>query len=120
MRLTTTTPRPKYGNKKTTLVGGETFDSKAEARRWTELLLLVRTGKLSGLKRQVAYELVPAVPRDGEFPALRALRYVADFVYEDENGDLVVEDVKGFRTREFKLKSRLMLWRHGIRIREIK
>ena len=43
--------------------------------------------------------------------------YVADFVYED-NGDTVVEDTKGMRTKEYVIKRKLMLYRYGIRIKE--
>lgn len=117
--LRTFTPSPKYGNRKVT-IGTETFDSQAEARRWHELTLLRRAGLIRDLRRQVSFELVPAVPRDGDTPAQRALHYIADFVYVDEDGQSVVEDVKGFRTDVYRIKARLMLWRHGIKIKEVK
>ena len=44
--------------------------------------------------------------------------YIADFVYI-QNGNLVVEDTKGFRTEAYKIKRKLMLHVHGIRIKEI-
>jgi len=44
--------------------------------------------------------------------------YVADFVYETD-GFLVVEDVKGLKTRDYVLKRKMMLYMHGIRIQEI-
>jgi hypothetical protein len=69
-----------------------------------------RAGRISDLKRQVKYELIPK--QDGE----RACYYVADFTYY-ENGNLVVEDCKGYQTEVFRLKKKLMLWVHGIRIR---
>lgn len=119
MRLGTFTPRAKYGNRKAT-VGAETFDSQAEARRWGDLQALQRAGVIRDLQRQVRFELVPAVPRQGDMPALRALHYVADFVYLDDKGVRWVEDVKGFRTDVYRIKARLMLWRHGIRIREVR
>ena len=106
----------KYGNRKTEL-DGITFDSAKEARRYAELKLLQRAGKISCLGRQVPYVLIPAQKRDGKV-AERAVRYVADFVY-DENGETVVEDVKGTRTKEYVIKRKLMLWEYGIRIREV-
>lgn len=102
----------KYGNTKVN-VDGKHFDSKREAARWQELRLLERAGEISDLRRQVRYELVPKM--SGERP----VDYIADFVYRDKNGNEVVEDVKGVRTPVYIIKRKLMLWRHGIRIREV-
>ena len=101
----------KYHAVKTT-VNGITFDSRKEAHRYYELLLLEKAGEISNLKLQVPYELIPKQP--GE----RACIYKADFVYEDQ-GETIVEDVKGVRTDAYKIKRKLMLWRYGIRIREV-
>lgn len=102
----------KYGNTKVN-VDGMHFDSKREAARWQELRLLERAGEISDLRRQVRYELVPKMP--GERP----VDYIADFVYRGKDGNEVVEDVKGVRTPVYVIKRKLMLWRHGIRIREV-
>lgn len=88
------------------------FDSQKEYRRWCELKLLERAGKISNLKRQVEFELIPKMGR------LRAIKYIADFVYL-QDGQQVVEDVKGGpKTRVYMLKWRLMHWRHGIEVAE--
>lgn len=105
----------KYHNAKVT-INGETFDSKKEAARWQELLLLQRAGKISHLNRQVTYELIPSQYIDGKCVE-RAVKYVADFVYK-ENGNLVVEDTKGMKTPEYVVKRKLLLYTYGIRIRE--
>lgn len=105
----------KYHNKKVT-INGETFDSKKEAARWQELLLLQRAGKISHLNRQVTYELIPSQHIDGKCVE-RAVKYVADFVYK-ENGNLVVEDTKGLKTPDYIIKRKLMLSVYGIRIKE--
>ena len=105
----------KYHNRKVTR-DGETFDSVKEYRRFCELRLLERAGAVTDLQRQVKFELIPAQRIDGKV-AERACSYVADFVYT-ENGQQVVEDAKGMRTQEYRLKRKLMLWVHGIRIRE--
>ncbi len=118
MRLGTFSPRAKYGNRRI-IIDGEKFDSLAEARRWNELLLLQRAGKISGLLRQVPYELVPAIPRARNKPGQRAVTYVADFVYLGEAGWKVVEDVKGVRTEVYRLKAKLMRAVHGIEITEV-
>jgi hypothetical protein len=106
--------RRKFGNRPTS-VGGTRVDSRREARRLIELRLLEKAGSISGLRTQVRYELTPAATN----PTERASHYVADFVYTDENGDLVVEDAKGFRTSEYILKRKVMRWRYGIVIREV-
>lgn len=100
----------KYNAVKTT-IDGQTFASKAEAKRYLELKGFERQGLISGLHTQVRFELVPK--QDGE----RAVSYVADFVYTQDD-KLVVEDVKGMRTPVYKLKKKLMLYRHGIRVLE--
>lgn len=105
----------KYHNRKVTR-DGETFDSVKEYRRFCELRLLERAGAVTDLRRQVKFELIPAQRIDGKVVE-RACSYVADFVYI-ENGQQVVEDAKGMRTQEYRLKRKLMLWVHGIRIRE--
>lgn len=47
----------------------------------------------------------------------RECTYVADFVYL-QDGEIIVEDTKGFRTPEYKIKRKLMLFLKGIRIKE--
>lgn len=106
----------KYHAKKTEL-DGITFDSRKEARRYAELRLLERSGAIHNLRRQVRYELIPVQKKDGK-TIERACHYIADFVYE-ENGKTVVEDVKGYRTKEYVLKRKLMLQVHGIEVREV-
>ena len=97
-------------------VNGITFDSRKEAKRYAELDLLERAGKISGLELQVKFELIPSQRVDGKVVE-RACHYVADFVYE-ENGAKVVEDVKGFKTPEYIIKRKLLLKEHGIRVKE--
>lgn len=113
------------------IVNGITFDSRKEARRWQELLLLSRAGVIQNLQRQVKYVLIPSQYetyerygnngnrlQDGRRLIERETSYVADFVYT-EDGKLVVEDVKGVRTKEYILKKKMMLYIHGIRIKEV-
>ena len=102
----------KYNNTKIR-VDGRLFDSKAEAARWQELQLLERAGEIAELERQVEYELIPK--QKGE----RAVKYIADFRYKDHEGETVVEDTKGVKTPVYILKRKLLLWVHGIRIREV-
>lgn len=105
----------KYGNRKVS-VNGYKFDSMREAQRYTELLLLQRAGEISDLKLQVPFELVPK-QKDSRGRVIREIRYIADFVYT-ENGKTVVEDAKGYKTKEYELKKKLMKYFHNIEIKE--
>ena len=106
----------KYGNRKTTL-DGITFDSAREAKRYAELRLLERAGQIFNLQRQVPFVLIPKQVRDGK-TIERPVVYKADFVYT-ENGQEIVEDTKGMKTKEYVIKRKLMLWQYGIQIREV-
>ena len=111
----------KYNARKVT-VDGITFDSAKEANRWCELKLLQRAGEIYDLQRQVPFVVIPE-QRDSKGKLLeREVKYIADFTYK-EKGKLVrtVEDVKSpaTRTPEYKIKRKLMLWRNGIRIKEV-
>nr|DAN03520.1 MAG TPA: Endonuclease [Caudoviricetes sp.] len=115
--------KSKYGSRKVT-IDGITFDSIRECNRYEELKLLERAGKITNLQRQVKYLLIPsqyeAVEVNGKQKNIcveRACVYVADFIYM-ENGLLVVEDCKGFKTEAYKIKRKLMLQNYGIKIRE--
>lgn len=124
----------KYGNKKV-ILDGEAFDSKREFYRYRDLQFLESCGAISNLRRQVTYELIPAqrelstkVYKKGRkkgqpIPGKvieKAVTYRADFAYIDNGtGEKIVEDSKGFRTKEFVIKRKLMLYVHGIKVREV-
>ncbi len=104
----------KFGAQKT-VVNNITFDSKAEARRYSQLLLLERSGQIAGLTLQVPFVLAKSVKFAGAPRAKPAVRYLADFVYTDTStGKIVVEDTKGMSTDVWSLKRHLMLERLGI------
>lgn len=113
----TASGRSKYHSKKVT-VDGITFASRKEARRYQELKLLERAEEISGLELQKRFVLIPAQRVNGKVVE-RACNYVADFCYKDKTGEIVVEDTKGVKTKDYIIKRKLMLWRHGIRIGEI-
>lgn len=119
----------KYHAKKVS-IQGEVFDSKKEARRFLELQMLEKAGRISGLQRQKKFVLVPAQyepettgPRGGKIKGKlleREVAYYADFVYfDEEEKDFVIEDAKGVRTPEYVIKRKLLLWLKGYRIREV-
>lgn len=117
----------KYSNIKVDMYG-ETFDSRKEARRYYELKLLEKAGEIKNLQRQVKFLLIPsqfeeivdAKGKPKQKCIERACVYVADFQYQDAHtGELVVEDTKGVRTKEYIIKRKLMLSVYNIRIKEI-
>lgn len=107
---------------------GEKFDSRKELSRFLELRLLERSSEITDLRRQVKFELIPTQrepdtygPRGGVIKGKvieHGVSYVADFTYM-QGGELVVEDTKGMRTKEYVIKRKMMLYFHGIRIKEI-
>lgn len=123
--------RSKYNNR-VVYSGGEKFDSQSELDRWRELKLLERAGMISNLRRQVSFELVPAVWEEVEEVTQlktktrikkvrrcrqKAVTYIADYVYT-EMGKEVVEDRKGCKTKEYLLKKKMMYAFLGISIKE--
>lgn len=108
----------KYRNTPTQ-IGAEKYRSAREARRHQALLLLQRAGHISDLKREVPFVLAPKVAIQGEDRARPALRYVADFLYTDENGQQVVEDAKGMSTPVYRVKKHLMATVYGIHVKEV-
>lgn len=109
----------KYHSKKL-VVDGITFDSEREARRYGELMALRLAGEIRDLELQKSFELIPAQRDSAGRVIERAVRYKADFYYYDvRRRCFVVEDTKGVRTDEYIIKRKLMLYVHGIRIKEI-
>ena len=117
----------KYHSRKITY-NGMVFDSKKEYKRFCELSLLERAGKVTDLERQVKFVLIPAQRepdtignrggvKKGKLIE-RECAYIADFAYKMD-GEYIVEDTKGFRTKDYVIKRKLMLWVHGIQIHEI-
>lgn len=124
----------KYFAKKI-VVGDKVFDSKKEAERYQVLSAMEKAGAIQDLQCQVKFELIPAqyeeiainsskgnATKTKQKCIERKVEYKSDFVYM-QNGELVVEDVKGFRNGEayklFVIKRKLMLKVHGIKVKEI-
>lgn len=120
--------KSKYRSRKVNRYG-MTFDSMKELKRYEALLELEKAGEIRNLQRQVKFVLIPAQYEEKWYPKLKAVgkgrclerkcSYIADFVYKDSLGLTVVEDTKGFKTKDYIIKRKLMLWVHGIRIREV-
>ena len=104
----------KYRNEKTR-VRGVLFDSKKEAVRYANLLWAQEGGLITDLRRQVRFQIIPPLTLDGK-TAEREAVYIADFVYRiteannPDNGKVVIEDTKGYKTPDYILKRKLMKW----------
>ena len=94
-----------------TEVEGRIFQSKREAARYVELRMLERSGIITELRCQVRFNL--------DVNGVHVCNYLADFTYSGQDGRLVVEDVKGVRTATYRLKAKLMIACHALRIVEV-
>lgn len=97
----------KYGARKTE-VDGIRFDSAMEAARYQQLRLMERAGLISDLALQPRFVIIPAFTT-ATGKKVRKTEYVADFQYLDDAGRVVVEDVKGMKTREYRIKAKLFM-----------
>jgi len=111
-------PKPKYRNRKCSSIYGE-FDSIKEMNRFHELKIRERLGKITDLKRQQKFRLLPAQKNKKGKVIEREINYISDFTYF-EGDEWIVEDVKSVATRTdvYRIKKKLMLWVHGIQIKE--
>ena len=101
--------RNKYKNVKT-IYNNQSFDSKLEAKYCQELDFKLKAGIIQGYERQVRFPLIVNNVLIGT--------YIADFVvtYPDK---VEIVDTKGFRTRDYIIKCKLMKACYGINIKEI-
>lgn len=96
----------KYNNK-ITYIDNIRFDSRKEAMHYVYLKDLERKGVIHNLQLQVPFPFI--------YEGKKFFKYVADFVYEDEFGQHVI-DVKGVKTAVFKLKKKLIEAQYKIEI----
>lgn len=94
-------------NAKKTVFNGIKFDSKKEANYYAELLLRQKAGEIASIDRQPQFVLVPPYEHNGQ--KVRALKYIADFKVTYPDGTVEIIDVKGYKTKEYKLKKKMLL-----------
>lgn len=121
--------KEKYHNKKVVTTDGLIFQSCKEYKRWCELKVMEASGIITDLQRQVKFVLIPAqrepdtIGKRGGVKKGKLLErecaYYADFVYNLSTGEQIVEDTKGMKTPEYKIKRKLMLYVHHIKIKEV-
>ena len=88
------------------IIDGVTFDSGLEAARYGQLKLLADAGAIKNLQLQPKFRLMDSYKYDGK--TIRAIDYIADFMYEEDD-KRIVEDVKGIRTKDYIIKSKLFI-----------
>jgi Protein of unknown function (DUF1064). len=101
----------KYRAKKT-IIDGITFASKAEARRYFELKILLKAGDIKDLQLQPKFVLQPKYINLETGKTEREIAYIADFQYADKSGKVIVEDTKGFKTKDYLLKRKMFIYRY--------
>lgn len=119
--------KTKYKSRKVK-IDDHVFDSKKEAHRYLVLKRLLENGAISELELQKSYELIPTQREPSTLTKRgkekkgkvieKSVKYIADFVYK-KGDEIIVEDTKGCKTKDYIIKRKLMLYVHGIRIREI-
>ena len=109
----------KYHNSKT-IVDGIKFDSRLEAQRYQHLRILEQAGVIQALTLQPEFELQPSFKKNGK--TYRRIVYKADFSYYSvREGKVIIEDTKGYVTKEYALKKKLFEYRYPeLTIREVK
>ncbi len=106
----------KYKNRRT-MVDGIYFDSKKEAEHYLILKSLEKNGMIKDLEIQKEFELIPSY--NNGLRTIRKTVYRADFVYKNNRDELIVVDVKGFKTEVYKLKKKLFEYNYKMRITEL-
>ena len=106
----------KYKNKKCEY-NGIKFDSIKERNYYIKLENWQRLGIIKDLKTQVPFVLIETFKLENK--TYRQIKYIADFTYVDNEGNYHVVDTKGFKTKEYLLKKKLMAWKYGIEIEEV-
>lgn len=95
-----------------TIIDGHAFDSKKEAKYYSELKIREKAGEIKELKLQPRFLLQNGFSYNGK--RYRKIEYIADFEYFDvmENKHVVV-DVKGYKTDVYQIKKKLFLNEYG-------
>lgn len=99
-------------NAKGIVIDGHKFPSLKEAKRYQELKLLVKAGKIKNLELQPEFEIIPKQKYRGK--TLREAKYTPDFKYLDiDNNEWVIEEVKGMPTVDYVLRKKLFILKYG-------
>ena len=75
-----------------------------------------KAADISQLQRQVKF---PLVTRSWQGENVIVSHYVADYVYQDRDGQQHVVDAKGKRTAMYQLKAKWLFFQDGITVEEV-
>ena len=110
----------KYHSQKTIALGRQ-FDSRAEANRYRELVMMLKAGIVTDIECQPVFVLQDKFKKHSK--TIREIKYIADFKVTYADGHVEIEDVKSgpsFRTEKYLLKKKLFDYKYrDLTIREI-
>lgn len=104
------------------------FHSIKEKNRYIQLKKEQEEGRIQDLQLQAKFVVIPTIYEEKEVRLktktvkkkvclFKECSYYADFTYY-RDGEFVVEDTKGYRTKEYAIKRKLMKYFHDITILE--
>lgn len=100
----------KYHNK-IAYYDGIAFDSIKERDYYADVLLPLKwAGEIKSIDMQVSFVLQPPFKHGGK--TIKEIKYVADFVITYPDGHKKVIDTKGYRTKEYQLKRKMLLYKY--------
>lgn len=100
----------KYHNK-IAYYDGIAFDSIKERDYYADVLLPLKwAGEIKSIDMQVSFVLQPPFKHGGK--TIKGIKYVADFVITYPDGRKKVIDTKGYRTKEYQLKRKMLLYKY--------
>lgn len=100
-------PKPSKYHSRKTVIDGITFDSKHEADYYCQLKLRKKANDIIDFELQPEYVLQEAYKRDGK--TIRAIKYRADFRIIHKDFKVEIVDCKGFKTKEYQIKKKILL-----------
>lgn len=113
--LTAENKKTKYKANKC-VYNGIRFDSQKERDRYIQLLSMEKEDIIENLQLQVPFVLQDAFEIKGR--KIRPIKYIADFTYV-QDGEEVIEDVKGKRTQVYDIKKKMFMYRYKKYIKEV-
>jgi len=94
-------------NARVTEIDNIKFASRKEADYYVELCLRVKANDIKGFLRQPKFYLLDDFGHDGK--KYKGITYTADFAIEHNDGTVEIVECKGYKTRDYTLRKKLLL-----------